>query len=55
MKCFEQHQQYKDNILDSIKNLDNSKFTIGNNLENMTTEQLKKIAKNLQKITGMLV
>ena len=29
-------------------------ISIRNNLENMTTEQLKKIAKNLQKIEGML-
>ena len=57
MNCFEKKtcEENHDYILESINILNSNKYTIENNLENMTCEQIKKIAKNLQKITGMLV
>ena len=57
MKCFEQNscEDNYDYILESINIFNNNKFTIENNLQNITCEQIKKIAKDLEKIRGMLV
>jgi len=57
LKCFEQRtcENNYDYILESINILNSNKFTIENNLQDITCEQIKKIANDLEKIRGMLV